>query len=158
MWSPKETTLRVIRFPTLQICLFFFSRSKVRTFLTGLIHVILNNKKYNKIIWIWPYLNKRESLLDVSKKLVLKNYLFENFTRMTKWDLEYLVQEIGSNTRKWDTIMRKAILITPRLKIIFQFLAMGESYKFLMYLFRMSNFLHCSRSICSFNARNERRN
>ena len=37
VWSPKETTLRVIRFPALQVCLLFFPHPNVSTFLTDLI-------------------------------------------------------------------------------------------------------------------------
>ena len=49
MWSPKGTTLRVIRCPTLQVSQFLFPGQRLDTFLTD--HVIL---KYNtKLLGRW---------------------------------------------------------------------------------------------------------
>ena len=64
--------------------------------------------------------------------------LFRNFTRMTASDFEFLPQMIVTSIKKQDTNMREAIPISTRLAVTLRFLATGESYHTLMYIFRIS--------------------
>uniref|UniRef100_A0A8D9EFH2 Uncharacterized protein n=1 Tax=Cacopsylla melanoneura TaxID=428564 RepID=A0A8D9EFH2_9HEMI len=94
-------------------------------------------EKRNRRIWIRDYLNKRETLKSISNELVLDSFLFKNFSRMSKSDFEYLIQKIGPNIKKQDTVMRRAIPLTTRILITLRYLATGDSYRSLMYLFRV---------------------
>uniref|UniRef100_A0A8D9EFN8 Uncharacterized protein n=1 Tax=Cacopsylla melanoneura TaxID=428564 RepID=A0A8D9EFN8_9HEMI len=100
-------------------------------------------EKRNRRIWIRDYLNKRETLKSISNELVLDSFLFKNFSRMSKSDFEYLIQKIGPNIKKQDTVMRtvisnETIPLTTRILITLRYLATGDSYRSLMYLFRVS--------------------
>jgi len=64
--------------------------------------------------------------------------LFRNFTRVTTSDFELLLQLIGPSIKKQDTDMREAIPISTRLDVTLRFLATGDSYHTLMYIFRIS--------------------
>lgn len=90
-------------------------------------------------MWIRPYFNRRDTLDTISQELILDKYLFKNLTRMSKSDFEFLVNTIGPKIKRKDTNMRNAIPVTTRLAITLRFLATGDSYKSLMYLFRVSD-------------------
>ena len=64
--------------------------------------------------------------------------VFRNFTRMTASDFELLLQLIGPSIKKQDTNMREAIPISKRLAVTLRFLATGDLYHTLMYIFRIS--------------------
>jgi len=57
---------------------------------------------------------------------------------MTASDFELLLQLIGQSIKKQDTNLREAITISTRLAVTLRFLATGESYHTLMYIFRLS--------------------
>jgi len=61
---------------------------------------------------------------------------FRNFTRMTASDFELLLQLIGPSIKKQDTNMREEIPISTRLAVTLSFLATGDSYRTLLYIFR----------------------
>ena len=63
---------------------------------------------------------------------------YKNFTRMTPSDFEYLLNKIGKKIEKQDTVLRKAISAQDRLALTLRFLATGDSYSSLQYLFRIS--------------------
>lgn len=100
--------------------------------------VLAEKRKKRTRIWIRPYLSRRDTLDSVDKELMLDKYLFKNFTRMSKSDFEFLVNRIGPNIQRQDTNMRNAIPVTTRLAITLRYLATGDSFKSLMYLFRVS--------------------
>jgi len=64
---------------------------------------------------------------------------FENFCRMSSSDFEYILNKIGPDITKLDTNMRKAIPAQERLAITLRFLASGDSFVSLSYLFKVSN-------------------
>lgn len=64
--------------------------------------------------------------------------LFENFCRMKSTDFEVLLQKIGPQISKQDTMFRKAVPATERLMVTLRYLATGDSFTSLMYTFKIS--------------------
>lgn len=64
--------------------------------------------------------------------------LYKNFTRMHSTDFELLLQLIGLKIMKQDTSFRKAIPAQEGLVLTLHFLASGDSYTSLQYLFKIS--------------------
>lgn len=63
---------------------------------------------------------------------------FFNFCRMSAIDFEYFIVQIGPRIAKMDTNMRKCIPVQERLAVALRFLATGDSYASLAYLFKFS--------------------
>jgi hypothetical protein len=57
---------------------------------------------------------------------------------MTPSDFEYLFKKLVKKIEKQDTVLRKAISAQDRLALTLRFLATGDSYSSLQYLFRIS--------------------
>lgn len=105
-------------------------------------YIVLKTKlpqKKRRKMWIRPYFNKRDTIDSLSLEIALDEQLFKNFTRMSKSDFELIINKIGPKIKKQDTNMRKAIPVVTRLAITLRFLATGDSYKSLSYLFRVSD-------------------
>uniref|UniRef100_A0A2S2QRW0 Nuclease HARBI1 n=1 Tax=Sipha flava TaxID=143950 RepID=A0A2S2QRW0_9HEMI len=64
---------------------------------------------------------------------------FENFTRMSLSDFEYLLTLISPIISKQDTQLRDSIPAKIRLAIMLRFLATCDSYKSLHFLFKVSS-------------------
>lgn len=64
---------------------------------------------------------------------------FQNFCRMSATDFEYLLNKLGPIIMKQNTNMRKAIPVQERLAVTLRFLASGDSFTSLSYLFKFSN-------------------
>lgn len=64
---------------------------------------------------------------------------FENFCRMSSSDFEYLLEKISPLIAKKDTLWRKAIPAKVRLAVTLRFLATGDTYKSLHFLFKISS-------------------
>lgn len=63
---------------------------------------------------------------------------FKKFTRMSSYDFEYLLNKISSTISKEDTQLRKAIPARIRLAITLRYLATGDDYESLHFLFKVS--------------------
>lgn len=63
---------------------------------------------------------------------------FHNFLRMSSSDFEYILCKIEPIIKKSDTFMRQAIPVQERLAVTLRFLATGDSYMSLSYLFKVS--------------------
>lgn len=74
-------------------------------------------------------------LIDLRRDLSGK---FENFCRMSAVDFEYLLNGIAAQISKTDTNMRKSIPAQERLAVTLRFLATGDSYQSLSFLFKIS--------------------
>lgn len=77
----------------------------------------------------------------LSKKIVILfrcNGSFKNFLRMSSEDFENLINLVGHRIAKKNTNYREAIPVRERLAITLRFLASGDSYHSLMYLFKVS--------------------
>uniref|UniRef100_A0A182W8I8 Uncharacterized protein n=1 Tax=Anopheles minimus TaxID=112268 RepID=A0A182W8I8_9DIPT len=65
------------------------------------------------------------------------NNKFNSFLRVTRAEFNYLLEKIGPQISKQDTAMRKAITAKQRLCIALRFLASGDSFESLAFLFRI---------------------
>lgn len=76
---------------------------------------------------------------------------FQNFCRMSAADFEYLLNNIGPQIAKTDTNMKKCISVQERLAVELRFLATGDSYTSLSYLFKFSiqTVSKCIDEVCS---------
>nr|CAI5826524.1 unnamed protein product [Callosobruchus analis] len=114
-------------------------------------YIVLSTKKRRKRkhkCWVIPSLQERDDfgvakLLSVLKKDDLcsrriTNGSVQNFCRMSSYDLECLLGQVAPRIQKEDTNYRQAIPPMERLLVTLRFLATGDSYHSLMYLFRMS--------------------
>lgn len=71
----------------------------------------------------------------------------KKFTRVSTTEFELIKSLIEPSVMKMNTQFREAISVTERLAITLRFLATGDSYTSLQYLFRVSktvNFKNCS--------------
>lgn len=64
---------------------------------------------------------------------------FHNFCRMSYTDFELLLQKVGPIISKKDTKWRDSIPAKVRLAVTLRFLASGDSYRSLHYLFKISS-------------------
>ncbi|CAH2003850.1 unnamed protein product [Acanthoscelides obtectus] len=105
-------------------------------------------KKRKPRYWVRPFLKERnkyginEMINNLRKDdLGINGELrssFKNFVRISSADFEYLIQLVGPNIFKQNTNYRDAISVTDRLAITLRFLATGDSFQSLMYLFKVS--------------------
>lgn len=61
-----------------------------------------------------------------------------NFVRMSLQDFEIILEKVEPEIKKMNTNFREAITARERLSVTLRFLATGDSYTSLQYLFRIS--------------------
>ncbi|XP_050506192.1 uncharacterized protein LOC126884296 [Diabrotica virgifera virgifera] len=114
-------------------------------------YIVLSAKKKKRKhkCWVKPSLCDRSEyggmhLLNVLKKDDVyignnkNNGSVKNFLRMSSTDFEWLLCQIAPKIQKEDTNYRQAISPMERLLLTLRFLATGDSYHSLMYLFKIS--------------------
>jgi len=106
------------------------------------IHYALKKKRKDQWWWQTQLYTSREvysgsSLLaDLNFQSVSR--LYKNFTRMSPSEFEFLINLTGEKISKKDTVFRKAISVQQKLALMLLFLASGDSYVSLQYLFKIS--------------------
>lgn len=70
--------------------------------------------------------------------------LYKNFVRMSPDDFDYLLNLVTPSIEKANTNMRESICPGERLAITLRFLATGDSYASLMFLFKRSRSAICN--------------
>lgn len=94
-------------------------------------------QRHKRIIWVKEYLKKRN--VGILKELELNDgVLFKNFTRMSKENFEKLLGMVKPFIQKHDTRFRSAVPAEIRLAITLRYLATGDSFMSLFYLFKVS--------------------
>lgn len=104
--------------------------------------ITLNRRKRRKKPRWWRrelYVNSEEvQNVFFNKLLADDEALFKNFTRMSKEDFDFLLEKVSPIIRKCDTNFRDAIPTYVRLLLTLRYLASGDTYSSLKYLFRIS--------------------
>lgn len=97
------------------------------------------NKRKRK--WVREWIQRRATN-DITKTLIeeLRNEDsngFKAFTRVSYEEYEFLLKKVRPIISKKDTNMRKSIPAETRLLLTLRFLGTGDSYRSLMFLFRV---------------------
>ncbi|XP_066600805.1 uncharacterized protein [Prorops nasuta] len=100
-------------------------------------HELLNKKKNKRRIWTRQIFKTKSTLLC---DLALENRSgqFQQFFRISSEDFEILLNIISPKIQKRDTNYRSCIPAKERLAVTLRFLATGDSYTSLSYLFKIS--------------------
>lgn len=99
------------------------------------------NARRERRMWVREWIDKR-SEVGFAERLYEEikaedPEMYKNFVRLSAEDFEYLLEKVTPLIQKKDTVMRKAITPKERLLVTLRYLATGDSYKSLMYLFRI---------------------
>jgi hypothetical protein len=102
--------------------------------------IIIKCDQKRKRLWKREFLKGGESEGDrIMKELLLNDgSSFNNFVRMTKTDFEELLLLVAPKIMKKNTNYQAAVPPSVRLAVTLRFLATGDSYTSLMYLFKIS--------------------
>nr|CAH7767981.1 unnamed protein product [Callosobruchus chinensis] len=101
-------------------------------------------KRRKQRFWTSHFLRTRRSTqLLTDLQTADSSGLFKKCCRMSQADFDLLISLIGPRISKQDTNYRECIPAEMRLAITLRFLATGDSYSSLMYLFRVSRPLIC---------------
>ncbi|KAG8239714.1 hypothetical protein J437_LFUL019072, partial [Ladona fulva] len=91
--------------------------------------------------WVKPWIMQQSEFSACSmlaKELRIEDPLqFRNFVRMSSQQLQLMVELLGPIIGKKDTKFRTAISVHDRVMVTLRFLASGDSYNSLQYLFRI---------------------
>lgn len=102
-----------------------------------LLSEVRKRKRKPRSMWMSEYLKRRN--YGILNDLELnENLLFKNFTRMSKENFDTLLNIVRPKIEKNNTYFRDAVPPEIRLAICLRYLATGDSFTSLMYLFRVS--------------------
>ena len=91
--------------------------------------------------WVRPWINRRRQFgayNALMKELASEDpQSFRNFLRMDKQDFDELLLKVTPFIQKQDTNMRESITPAERLSLTLRYLATGDSYHSLSYLYRV---------------------
>ncbi|KAJ8301055.1 hypothetical protein KUTeg_022574 [Tegillarca granosa] len=102
---------------------------------------LLKKRKVKRKCWTRPWIKRRSkfgahhALLDELRREDPKSY--KNFIRLDDAAFQELLQLVTPLIKRKDTCMRDAIPPAERLSLTLRFLATGDSYQSLEYLFRI---------------------
>ncbi|KAG8230201.1 hypothetical protein J437_LFUL009881 [Ladona fulva] len=104
-------------------------------------YIIKKRQGRKKREWVKKWVLKRQSR-GVFNSLLMELRLeeketYKNFLHMSADDFDCLLKMVSHKITKANTVMRKSILPEERLALTLRFLATGDSYHSLMYLFRI---------------------
>lgn len=102
-----------------------------------LIDALLDNYKRPRRWWTHRMYRERNNLLFLLKNQQISGH-YKNFTRITPSDFEYLMNSIGPKIERKNTAFREALSVQDRLAVTLRYLATGDSFTSLQYLFRIS--------------------
>lgn len=95
-------------------------------------------EKRKRKLWIKKlYQNRNQYGNSLFKELTI-DHSVSNFARMSAEDIEYLCSLVAVKIQKCDPNYREAITVSERVLITLRYLATGDSYCSLQYLFRVS--------------------
>lgn len=101
----------------------------------------LTKKKEKRRIWMKEWFKRRDKLgfgETLFRELREEDEnCYKNFVRMTPEDFDFLLEKVTPFIQKRDTNYRKAISPTIRLCLTLRYLAAGDSFISLSYLFRV---------------------
>lgn len=91
--------------------------------------------------WVKHWVGRRDEkgcYLNLLKELEIEDSCaYRNFMRMSKNDFDYLLNLVAPYITKQDTDMRKAISAAEKLSLTLRYLATGETFSSLQYIFRI---------------------
>jgi len=94
-------------------------------------------EKYRRSIWVKDYLKSRNSRIMRDLEFN-EDVLFKNFTRMSKTNFYTLLGIVEPMIAKQNTRFRESVPAEMKLAITLRYLATGDSFMSLTYLFKVS--------------------
>lgn len=103
-------------------------------------------RRKQKEHWVRPFLLEGNGVYVSFRERLKRNDpdLYKNFVRMSPDDFDYLLNLVTPSIEKANTNMRESICPGERLAITLRFLATGDSYASLMFLFKRSRSSICN--------------
>lgn len=98
-------------------------------------------KQKKKRIWVREWITRR-TMQGASNNLLRELKLedsrdYKNFLRLNEQQFEYLLEKVTPKISKQDTSMREALSSRIKLEIVLRYMATGDSFKSLEYIYRV---------------------